>query len=156
MHHACGAGVTAVIALIGALAGALAAQAQLFDPNQRCVYRPGSTACEPVGQPQQAPPPPSAPPYQQFLQFVGNVDMRQHPTYTESYVNNRAGVYCDLLGRGEMMKINQEVSFPPVINLTETPRDRPRLEVAILRVAALNFCRAYWPQEQQWEGTFVR
>jgi hypothetical protein len=145
-------------ALFTLLAGSFVAQAQLIDPNQRCVYRPGSTVCEPIGQAPQAPPRPSGPPYGQFLQLVSssNIDIRQHPTYSEAYFNDRARLYCGLLAGGEMMKINQEVSFPPVINFTETPRDRPRLEVAILRTAALNYCPAYWPQQQQWEGTFVR
>jgi hypothetical protein len=144
--------------LLGILAGSVAAQAQLYDPNQRCVYRPGSTACEPVGQAPQPPQPPSLPPYQQFLQLVSNsnIDIRQHPSYTEAYFSDRARLYCDLLARGEMMKINSAVSFPPVTRLTEPPRDRPRMEVAILRTAALNYCRAYWPQEQQWEANFVR
>jgi hypothetical protein len=148
----------AVVAVITGLLVAVPTGAQLIDPNQRCVYRPGSTTCEPIGQPRQAPQAPSSPPYSQFVQIIGNsgIDLRQHATYSDGYFENRARLYCSLLARGEMVKINQEVAFPPVVNFTETPRDRPRMEMAILRVAALNYCPAYWAQEQQIEGVLMR
>jgi hypothetical protein len=82
--------------------------------------------------------------------------MRQHPTYSERYFNDRSGVYCNLLSAGNLMTVVREIQFPPVINFTETPRDRPRLEVAILRIGTMNYCRGYWSQEQQIEGTIVR
>lgn len=135
---------------------ALPAHAQLYDPNNRCVYQPGSIACQPHG----APPMPqtSGPPYQQFLGLMGNsnVDVSQHPTYTPDYFNGRSRTYCGLLQQGEMMKLAQEVQFPPVVHMTETTKDRPKLEVGILRIGTMNFCPNFWTQEQQWEATFVR
>lgn len=141
------------IVLIGAGAPA---RGQLIDPNNNCVYRPGSTACEPIAKP--VPPQPSGPPYAQFeaLARDSNVDLRLHPTYTEQYFNERARLFCSLLAQGELMKIVREISFPPVVNWTETPRDRPRLETAILRVGALNYCKNLWSQEQQIEASITR
>lgn len=133
------------------------ARAQLIDPNNGgCVYAPGSTSCQPVRPP--APPPVSGPPYQQFLSLARNsgIDLGQHPGYSEQYFQQRAQLLCSLLRQGESMKITQEVQFPPELGWTETTQDRPRLETAILRVAALNYCQDAWPQEQQWEATFVR
>jgi hypothetical protein len=148
---------------IGALAlawtGAAAdpAQAQLIDPNNHCVYQPGSTQCQPIEAPPM-PGPTSATPYQQFLNLAAasGMDIGRHPTYSEAYFNDRARVFCGLLSQGELMKIVQQVTFPPVVNFTETASDRPRLEVAILRISALNYCKAYWNQEQQIEGTIMR
>jgi len=122
----------------------------------RRVYRPGSTDCQPM----QAPTPPqvSGPPYEQFLALVARsgMDIGRHGTYTEAYFEERARLYCSLLQQGEMMKITSEVTFPPVRNWFETTQDRPRLETALLRIAALNYCRNAWGQEQSWEATFVR
>lgn len=133
-----------------------AARAQLIDPNNNCVYRPGSTACQPLGPPPM--PQVSGPPYQQFLNLVSasGLNIGQHPTYSENYFNTRSRVYCDLLARGELMGVVREVQFPPVVNFFESPKDRPRLEVAILRIGTLNFCQGAWTQEQQIEGTIMR
>jgi hypothetical protein len=152
----CRIAITLSVGLYGAALIAGEAQAQLIDPNQNCVYQPGSTRCEPIRRP--TAPQPSGAPFDQFVSIVSNsgMSLRDHPTYTPDYFGQQARLYCDLLARGEMMKINQAVSFPPIVHITETPRDRPRLEVAILRVAAINFCPNYFAQEQQWEGTFVR
>ena len=151
----CRAAIALSVGLYGAALIA-EAQAQLIDPNQNCVYQPGSTRCEPIRRP--TAPQPSGAPFDQFASIVASrgINLRDHPTYTPDYFGQRARLYCDLLARGEMMKINQAVSSPPIVNITETPRDRPRLEVAILRVAAINFCPNYFAQEQQWEGTFAR
>jgi hypothetical protein len=149
----------AAIALSVGLCGAALiaeAQAQLIDPNQNCVYQPGSTRCEPIRRP--TAPQPSGAPFDQFVSFVSNngISLRDHPSYTPDYFGQRARLYCDLLARGEMMKINQEVGSPPIVRFTKTPRDRPRLETLILRVAAVNFCPNYFAQEQQWDGSFGR
>ena len=132
------------------------AAAQLIDPNRNCTYQPGSTQCVPNHPPQ--PPRPSGTPYEQFLALASSngISMQEHPTYTSDYVGERARVFCNLLAAGEMMKIASAVQFPPVVRFTETARDRPKLEVFILRVAAINLCPTYYAQEQQWEGTFVR
>jgi hypothetical protein len=152
----CRIAMTLSVGLYSAALIAGEAQAQLIDPNQNCVYQPGSTRCEPIRRP--TAPQPSGAPFDQFVSIVSNsgMSLRDHPTYTPDYFGQQARLYCDLLARGELMKINQAVSFPPIVHITETPRDRPRLEVAILRVAAINFCPNYFAQEQQWEGTFVR
>jgi hypothetical protein len=141
---------------LAALLEAHAASAQLIDPNNNCVYRPGSTTCQPLNAPPM--PPVSGPPYQQFLQLIGTrgLDIKQHPTYSERYFNDRSRLYCSLLSRGELMTIVREVQFPPVINMFETPKDRPLLEVAILRIGTLNYCQGSWTQEQQIEGTIMR
>lgn len=133
-----------------------AGQAQLIDPNNNCVYQPGSTRCQPLGPPPM--PQTSGAPYEQFLKLVSDsgIDISQHPTYSEAYFNDRSRVYCDLLSRGELMKVVQQIQFPPVVNFTETTNDRPRLEVASLRIGTLNYCRAFWSQEQQIEGTIMR
>lgn len=152
--HARSVSLALTIALLGAAAPA--ARGQLIDPNNNCVYRPGSTVCEPITKP--APPQPSGPPYSQFetLARDSHIDLKLHPTYTEQYFNDRARLYCSLLAQGELMKIMREITFPPVVNWTETTNDRPRLETAILRIGALNYCKEAWSQEQQIEGSITR
>jgi hypothetical protein len=149
-------GASIHILAVAALLQATAARAQLIDPNNNCVFRPGSTTCQPLSAPPM--PPVSGPPYQQFLQLISasGLDINQHPTYSERYFTDRSRVYCSLLSRGELMAIVREVQFPPVINMLETPKDRPRLEVAILRIGTLNYCQGSWTQEQQIEGTIMR
>jgi len=149
--------LTCILAALAVLAlSNTTVQAQLIDPNNRCVYQPGSTTCQPLGP--AASPKPSGPPYKQFLDLAANsnIKLSQHSTYTQDYFNERSRIYCSLLQRGELMKITQEVQFPPVVHFTETTHDRPRLEVAILRIGTMNFCPTFWNQEQQWEVTFVR
>jgi hypothetical protein len=131
-------------------------RAQLIDPNNHCVYRPGSTICEPIRPP--VAPPPSGNPCSQFLEVVENsgIDKTRHPTNSCDYFNERARAYCGLLAQGELMKVVKELQFPPVINWTETTTDRPRLEMAILRIGTQNFCADFWSQEQQIEGSVMR
>ena len=145
-----------LLLVVCALLQVTAARSQLVDPNNNCVFRPGSTTCQPLAAPPM--PPVSGPPYQQFLQLIGasGLDIKQHPTYSERYFTDRSRVYCSLLSRGELMGVVREVQFPPVINMFETPKDRPRLEVAILRIGTLNYCQGSWAQEQQIEGTIMR
>src|SRR5262245_11486695 len=54
------------------------ASAQLIDPNQQCVYQPGSTECSPITAPQL--PAVSGTPYDQFLGLLVDwgVDQSQH------------------------------------------------------------------------------
>lgn len=136
--------------------GLLPAKAQLIDPNNRCVYQPGSRTCEPTRAP--TAPQTSGPPYEQFEAIVrnGGISLDDHPTYTSTYYGDRAQLYCSLLSQGEMNKILKEVTFPPVVHMTETPRNRSRLEVVILRVGTANACPSFWAQEQQFEATYVR
>jgi hypothetical protein len=93
-----------------------------------------------------------------FLDLVrrSNINIEDHPTYSQGYFETRAQTYCELLQQGEMMKLTQEITFPPVVNWSETTNDRPRLETAILRIGTLNYCNAHWSQERQWEATFTR
>lgn len=151
-----GPGACFAIWLAVLIASGVQSRAQLIDPNNNCVYQPGSTTCQPI----RPPPVPqvSGPPFQQFLTLAANsgMDISQHPTYSESYFDGRSRVYCSLLSSGDLMKIVQEVQFPPVVNFTETTNDRPRLEVAILRVGTLNYCGQFWSQEQQIEGNIMR
>jgi hypothetical protein len=152
VDFACG---TAII--LSALAWGAPARAQLIDPNNRCVYQPGSTVCQPLQQKPQAPPV-SGPPYEQFAGIAtrSGIDLRLHPTYTTDYFDSRVRLYCSMLSQGDLMKITREVTFPPVLHMTESPKDRDRLEVAILRVGTASTCPSYWAQEQQLEGTIVR
>ena len=133
-----------------------AAHAQLVDPNNKCVYQPGSTACQPFRPP--VPAPATGNPYQQFMTLAQNsgIDLRLHLTYTEDYFTKRAYLFCDLLAQGAFAKVSQETSFPPVLNLREPPKDRPRLEVAIMRIGTQHFCPRNWPRQQQWEQTNIR
>src|SRR3954464_437243 len=111
----CRAALALSLGLYGAALFAGEARAQLIDPNQTCVYQPGSTRCEPIRRP--TAPQPSGPPFDQFVSIASNfgISLRDHPTYTQDYFGQRARVYCDLLARGEMMKINQEVGSPPIV-----------------------------------------
>jgi hypothetical protein len=145
-----------VLFTLALIALAPSAIAQLIDPNNHCVYMPGSTQCQPIQKP--APPQVSGPPYDQFLDLVrrSNINIEDHPTYSQGYFETRAQTYCELLQQGEMMKLTQEITFPPVVNWSETTNDRPRLETAILRIGTLNYCNAHWSQERQWEATFTR
>jgi hypothetical protein len=98
-------------------------------------------------------PRPAGPPFDQFAAIASNsgISLRDHPTYTPVYFDRRARLYCDLLARGDTTKINRAVGSPP-LPIAGAPHDRPRLEVAILLVAAINFCPSYFAQGQQWEG----
>src|SRR5262245_29757993 len=76
MHAIRRAGLAATVVLTAVLAGSSAVRAQLIDPNQGCVYQPGSTNCQPIPRgPQPPPAPPPVPPYQQFLQLVSNSNL---------------------------------------------------------------------------------
>jgi hypothetical protein len=100
----------------------------------------------------------SGPPYQQFISLAtaSGIRMDVHPSYTQQYFENRARLFCTLLGNGDMVKLSTEISFPPVINYTETTKDRSRLEVAILRVGTSSYCPQQINRERQWEATNVR
>lgn len=100
----------------------------------------------------------SGPPYRQFVSLARASGMRLelHPTYTPAYFERRARLYCALLDAGEMVKLSSEISFPPVVNMTETTADRSRLEVAILRIGTAAYCPRRINEERQWEAANVR
>jgi hypothetical protein len=97
-------------------------------------------------------------PYQQFqsLAAASGINLQLHPTYTERYFETRARLYCELLAAGEMVKLTTEITFPPVVNFTETAADRSRLEVAIMRVGTSAYCQQLTNLERQREATNVR
>lgn len=97
-------------------------------------------------------------PYKQFQTIAANsdIDLSQHPTYTEQYFEARAQLYCSLLSFGDFTKLLSEVSSPPVVHPTETTNDRSRLEVAIIRVGTKTYCPDNMAKEQQFESTYVR
>jgi hypothetical protein len=100
----------------------------------------------------------SGPPYQQFISLAGSSGIRldAHPTYTQQYFESRARLFCSLMGNGDMVQLSIETSRPPVVNYSETTRDRPRLEVAILRVGTSAYCPQHLNLERQWEAANVR
>lgn len=87
---------------------------------------------------------------------MSHIDLSLHPTYTESYFESRANLFCGLLNNNDMTKLTEEITFPPVVNWTETPRDRPRLEAAILRIGTKAYCPGEGPQAAAWEATYER
>jgi hypothetical protein len=100
----------------------------------------------------------SGPPYQQFISLAtaSGIMLDSHPTYTQQYFEKRAQLFCALLDGGEMVKLSTEITFPPTVNLTETTKDRSRLEVAILRVGTSSYCPQRIKEERQWEATNIR
>jgi hypothetical protein len=97
----------------------------------------------------------SGSPYQQFTSLAGasGIGMDAHPTYTQQYFEGRARLFCTLLGNGEMVKLEAEIKYPPVVNYSETTRDRRRLEVAMLRVGTSAYCPQHLNLERRWEAT---
>ncbi|MGA2843058.1 MAG: hypothetical protein ABSG18_23475 [Steroidobacteraceae bacterium] len=100
----------------------------------------------------------AGPPYQQFQSLVAasGISLQLHPTYTQQYFEKRAQLYCGLLGANEIVKLTTEITFPPVVNFTETTADRSRLEVAIMRVGTASYCPQSANLERQWEATNIR
>jgi hypothetical protein len=132
------------------------AHAQECDQKNGCCNHPGSPLCQLL---QPAPPPRYYWwPYQQFLYLAGNsgIQIGQLTAYSEQYFLRRGQLFCSLLWQGEAEKIADEVKYPPVLGWTVTTPDRQWLEVAIMRVAAFNYCPSNWPLEQQWEATYVQ
>jgi hypothetical protein len=100
----------------------------------------------------------SGPPYQQFISLAtaSGIRLDSHPTYTQSYFERRSQLFCTLLNGGEMVKLSTEITYPPTVNLTETTKDRSRLEVAILRIGTSSYCPQRINEERQWEATNMR
>ena len=83
------------------------------------------------------------------------LSLAEHPSYAEPYVSDRAQLYCGLMSQGNITKLTTEISFPPV-RWTESPRDRPRLEAAILMAGTPAACPANQRIADQWLRTYMR
>ena len=118
--------------------------------GQRPVPTNGSCPDAPVITPTQAE---GATPYENFEALVerSGIDLSKHPTYTESYFDQRAQQFCALLSDGNMTKLMIEVSQPPVVHMTESTNDRPRLETAIVITGTPAVC----PSQDQKMRSFV-
>ncbi len=84
-----------------------------------------------------------------------NLSLRQHRSYTEEYVTERAQLFCGLMSNGDITKLTQEISFPPIF-WSESAKDRPRLEAAILMAGTPAMCPANQPIANQWLHTYMR
>lgn len=84
------------------------------------------------------------------------IDLGKNRSYDPNYVASRATHYCQRLQSGEMMKINGDITFPPVTSFMESRKDRPRLETIILANAVKHNCPEHQQAAQQWIGTFTR
>jgi hypothetical protein len=126
--------------------------AQLFDPDNQCAYQPGSTECQPITAPQL--PTVSGTPYEQFVALLmeWGINQSEHPSYTEEYFSERANIYCSLLEQQDANRILS--ALLNVASIWERHEDLPTIERAILRVAAVNYCPAYYAFEQQFEATY--
>jgi hypothetical protein len=144
-------GAAAFLLVLPVLAPA-GASAQLIDPNNQCIYQPGSTECQPIAAPEL--PPVSGAPYDQFVALAEafGVDMSQHPSYSEGYFYERANIYCSLLQQQDANRIL--IQLLNVASVWEPNGNFPKIERAILRVAALNYCPAYYADEQPFEATY--
>jgi hypothetical protein len=123
------------------------------NPYAGKIYRPGA---KPVIESEETTATES--PYQRFAALAARsrIDLARHPSYTSEYFKDRADQFCVLLSEGKMTRVSEEVTFPPVLRFTETTQDRPRLETAILRVAASDICPQNASKEQDWERANVR
>jgi hypothetical protein len=83
------------------------------------------------------------------------LSLADHPSYTEQYVASRARLFCGLMSDGNLTKLTQEITFPPV-RWTESPKDRPRLEAAILMTGTPALCPGNQQIADQWLRTNMR
>lgn len=84
------------------------------------------------------------------------ISLADHPSYTERYVTARAHLFCSLMTDGNLTKLTQEIVFPPVQNMTETVRDRSRVETAILMSGTPAYCPNNQPMANDWIRTNMR
>jgi tetratricopeptide (TPR) repeat protein len=92
--------------------------------------------------------------YDNFKDILGRsrISFAEHPSYTERYVTARGHLFCNLMADGNLTKLTQEIVFPPVQSMTETVRDRSRVETAIL----MSGTPAYCPNNQQTANDWIR
>jgi tetratricopeptide (TPR) repeat protein len=83
------------------------------------------------------------------------LSLTDHPSYTEQYVASRALLFCGLMTDGNLTKLTQEIAFPPV-RWAERPKDRPRLEAAILMTDTPALCPGNQRTADQWLRTNSR
>jgi hypothetical protein len=97
-------------------------------------------------------------PYEQFESLAAQrgIDLSQHPTYTEQYFESRAQLYCSQMSSGDSTQLLSAMSYPPVVNMTETANDRSGLELAILQVGTRAYCPNNMSNEQAFEQTYGR
>jgi hypothetical protein len=95
--------------------------------------------------------------FQRFLKLTdaAGLDAKAYPSYTEAYVKERARFFCSLMNDGEMMKLTGAISNPPV-RWTEAPKEKPRLETAILVTGTPTYCARHNGLVEQWRQTFER
>jgi hypothetical protein len=95
--------------------------------------------------------------YTRFLGLASasGIDVRPHPSYTEAYVKERAQLFCGLMNDREMVKLTSASSFPPT-RWTESPKERPRLETAILVTGTETYCPQHNGLVEQWRRTNER
>ncbi len=102
-------------------------------------------------------PPPGQSLYDNFKAVLdrSHLSLAEHRSYTEQYVTARARLFCGLMSNGDMTKLTQEISFPPVF-FFDSAKDRPRLEAAILMTGTPAMCPANQPAADQWLHTYMR
>jgi hypothetical protein len=96
-------------------------------------------------------------PRKRFLELAraSGIDLQAHPLYAEGYVQERAQFFCGLMNDGEMMKLTNAIAFPPIV-WTESPKERPRLETAILVTGTETYCPQHNGLVEQWRRTNER
>jgi hypothetical protein len=95
--------------------------------------------------------------YARFLELASasGIDVRPHPSYTEAYVKERAQLFCGLMNGSEMVKLTSAIARPPT-RWTEPPKERPRLETAILITGTETYCPQHNGLVEQWRRTNER
>lgn len=95
-------------------------------------------------------------PYVQFLQLAqaSGIDMALHRLYTEQYFLQQVARYCSLLEAQNYSRLLSAADQPPAMP-SETSIDRDRLELAILRIGTVSYCRPYTASEQLFEHSYI-
>jgi hypothetical protein len=94
--------------------------------------------------------------YERFRKIAdgSGLDLKQHASYNDSYVQIRARLYCSLLREDDTTTLTREVALPPIQSFGEPAEDRPQLERAIVMAAVLESCPAHAKSGDRWLKLF--